>query len=451
MGKLIAVKDQVTDVVARDTADLGINTDAKAYSRLGWLIVLVGVGGAVLWATLAPLDKGVPVSGTVVLESNRKAVQHQAGGTVTEILVKEGDKVVAGQVLLRLNDIRPKAEAEISRTQYYSALATEARLAAERDGKSGITLPAQLEAARKDPRVAANIDMQNQLFSSRKNALQNELAAVSENIAGLKLQIKGIEESRDNKKLQKKIIQEQVDSMRDLVKDGYVARARLLDLERSMAQMNGAIAEDTGNIGRTKRQIAELELRRSQRQQEVQREVRTQLSDLKRESTSLEERLTSQDADRASTDVKAPVAGIVVGLTVFTNGGVVQPGAKMMEIVPGEDELVIEGQIPVNLIDKVKAGLAVELTFSAFNLNTTPNIPGIVVNVSPDRLTDERNGAPYYKMKAKVTPAGKKLLAHHQVQSGMPVDMFVKTGERTLANYLIKPLMDRVGSALREE
>jgi membrane fusion protein, protease secretion system len=165
----------------------------------------------------------------------------------------------------------------------------------------------------------------------------------------------------------------------------------------------------------------------------------------------LEERLASQDADRASTDVKAPVAGIVVGLMVFTNGGVVQPGAKMMEIVPGEDELVIEGQIPVNLIDKVKAGLAVELTFSAFNQNTTPHIPGIVVNVSPDRLTDERNGAPYYKMKAKVTPAGKKMLAKHQVQSGMPVDMFVKTGERTLANYLIKPLMDRVGSALREE
>lgn len=451
MGKLIAVKDQVTDVVARDTEDLGINTDAKAYSRLGWLIVLLGVGGGLLWAMFAPLDKGVPVSGTVVLESNRKAVQHQAGGTVTEILVKEGDKVQAGQVLLRLNDIRPKAEAEISRTQYFSALATEARLSAERDGKSNIAFPKQLEAERKDPRVAANIEMQAQLFNSRQSAMQSEMAAVNENISGLKLQVKGIEESRDNKKLQKKIIQEQLDGLRDLVKDGYVARTRLLDLERNLAQMNGAMAEDTGNIGRTKRQIAELELRRSQRQQEFQRDVRAQLAEVKKESSTLQERLTSQDADRASTDIKAPVAGTVVGLMVFTNGGVVQPGAKMMEIVPGEDALVIEGQVPVHLIDKVKAGLAVDLTFSAFNQNTTPHIPGLVENVSPDRVVDERTGAPYYKMKVIVTPEGKKLLAKNKVQSGMPVDMFVKTGERTLANYLIKPIVDRVGTALREE
>ena len=451
MGKLIALKDQVTDVVARDTEDLGINTDARAYSRLGWLIVLLGVGGGLLWALLAPLDKGVPVSGTVVLESNRKAVQHQTGGTVTEILVKEGDKVLAGQVLLRLNDIRPKAEAEISRAQYFSALASEARLSAERDGNASIAFPKQLEAERKDPRVAANIEMQAQLFHSRQSALQNEVAAVNENISGLKLQAKGLEESRENKKLQKKIIQEQLDGLRDLVKDGYVARSRLLDLERSLAQMNGALAEDTGNIGRTKRQIAELELRRSQRQQEFQRDVRTQLAEVKKESATLQERLTSQDADRASTDIKAPVAGTVVGLMVFTKGGVVQAGAKMMEIVPHEDALVIEGGVPVHLIDKVKAGLPVDLTFSAFNQNTTPHIPGIVQNVSPDRVLDERTGEPYYKMKVIVTPEGKKLLAKNEVQSGMPVDMFVKTGERTLANYLIKPLSDRIGTALREE
>jgi protease secretion system membrane fusion protein len=141
----------------------------------------------------------------------------------------------------------------------------------------------------------------------------------------------------------------------------------------------------------------------------------------------------------------------VVGLMVFTQGGVVQPGAKMMEIVPGNDELVIEGQIPVHLIDKVATGLKVDLTFTAFNQNTTPHIPGFVANVSPDRLLDERTGEPYYKMKVKVTPEGKKLLSHHKVQSGMPVDMFVKTGDRTFANYLLKPLMDRTRTALREE
>jgi membrane fusion protein, protease secretion system len=141
----------------------------------------------------------------------------------------------------------------------------------------------------------------------------------------------------------------------------------------------------------------------------------------------------------------------VVGMTVFTKGGVVGAGAVLMEIVPRADELVIEGQIPVHLIDKVHAGLAVDLTFPAFNLNVTPNIPGIVVNVSPDRFTDERNGAPFYKMKAKVTKEGVKLLAKNNVISGMPVDMFIKTGERTMMNYLLKPLLDRVHTSLTEE
>jgi protease secretion system membrane fusion protein len=159
----------------------------------------------------------------------------------------------------------------------------------------------------------------------------------------------------------------------------------------------------------------------------------------------------SQDFDRASQEVKAPASGTVVGLSIFTVGGVVAGGFKMMDIVPTDEELVIEGSIPVNLIDKIQSGLKVDLVFSAFNVNTTPHIPGIVTNVAPDRLTDERTGEPYYKMKAKVAPEGVKLLAKYKVLSGMPVDMFVRTGERTLMNYLLKPLIDRAGSAMSEE
>ena len=451
MGKLLKTQNAVTDVVVRDAASMGVNTDPASYSRLGWIIVLVGVVGSLVWAMWAPLDKGVPITGTVVVATNRKAVQHQSGGTVSEIMVKEGDHVKEGQVLLRLNDLRTKSEAEISRTQFYNARATQARLIAERDGKKAIEFPKELEDARSDPRVASNMSLQRQLFFSRQTALQNEMAAVDENVAGQKIQARGIEESRENKQLQKKITLEQVDSMRDLVREGYVARSRLLDLERTMAQLNGAIAEDTGNIGRIKRQISELELRRTQRQQEYQREVRTQLADVQKEADSLSERLTSQDFDQAGNDVKAPVTGTVVGLAVFTKGAVVSSGFKMMDIVPAGDELEVEGIIPVHLIDKIHAGLKVEFIFSAFNTNTTPHIPGIVTNVSPDRLLDERNGQPYYKMKAKVTPEGLKLLAKNKVISGMPVDMFVKTGERTMMNYLLKPVLDRARTALTEE
>ncbi len=451
MGELMKKQDAAVSTVVHDIKEMGVNTDAAGYSRIGWLIVWVGVIGSITWATLAPLDKGVPVSGTVVVSSNRKAVQHSTGGIVTDILVKEGEKVKQGQLLLRLNDIRNKAEAEISRTQYFSARANEARLVAERDGKDSVLFPKELEEEKKDPRVAGNMSLQIQLFHSRRSAMQSEMAAAEENIAGLKSQLRGVEESRENKKVQKKIVTEQVDSMRELAREGYVARSRLLDLERTMAQLNGAIAEDTGNIGRTKRQISEIELRIGQRRQEFQRDVRTQLNDVKKEADLLVERLVSQNFDQANLDVKAPVDGIVVGMTVFTKGGVVGSGAVLMEIVPGADELVIEGQIPVHLIDKVHAGLPVDLTFPAFNLNVTPNIPGVVVNVSPDRFTDERNGAPFYKMKAKVTKDGVKLLAENKVISGMPVDMFIKTGERTMMNYLLKPLLDRVGTSLTEE
>jgi protease secretion system membrane fusion protein len=451
MGKLLKSKNAVSEVVVRDAAELELNTDPGRYARMGWIIVLLGVVGFVVWAMMAPLDKGVPVSGTVVVATNRKAVQHQMGGTIAEILVKEGDLVKEGQVLLRLNDMRTRSDAGISRTQYFSALATEARLTAEREGRKTIVFPKSLDEAKTDPRVVADISLQNQLIFSRQLALQNEMAAIEENIAGQKVALRGVEESRENKKLQRRLTKEQVDSMRELAADGYVARNRLLDLERTQAQIDGAIAEDSGNIGRTKRQIAEMELRRSQRQQEYQREVRTQLSEVQKEVNALRERLASQDFDQAGNDVKSPATGTVVGMAVFTKGAVVAGGFKMMDIVPAGDELEVEGSIPVHLIDKIHNGLPVDFIFSAFNQNSTPHIPGIVINVSPDRLTDERSGQPYYKMKARVTPAGLKLLAHNKVISGMPVEMFVKTGERTMMNYLLKPIFDRAKTSMTEE
>jgi protease secretion system membrane fusion protein len=450
MRKLLDKSPKAMDVVVHDVIPSEVKTDPGVYSKLGWLIVVLGIGGGMLWAMTAPLDKGVPMSGTVTVSSNRKAVQHLTGGVVDEILVNEGDSVKAGQILVRMNDMQTRSQAEISRGQYFSARAAEARLVAERDGKKVVAFPPELESARKDPRVASNISLQNQLFSSRQLALQNEMGALEENISGLKFQERGLQESRDAKKEQKKILQEQLGGMRDLEKDGFVARSRLLDLERSYAQLNGSIAEDTGNIGHIQRQIAELHLRGAQRQQEVQRDVRTQLADVQKEADALNERLIGQDFERANSDVKSPVDGIVVGMNVFTRGGVVSAGFKMMDVVPSEDALIIEGQLPVNLVDKVHAGLKVDLIFSAFNQNETPHIPGIVTEVSADRLIDERTG-PYYKVKAKVAPEGVKLLAKLKVLPGMPVELFVKTGERTMMSYLLKPIFDRAKTSLTEE
>lgn len=450
---LLKDKAAATDVIAHDVTPLTVNVDERAYSKLGWLIVLLGVGGFLLWAFFAPLDKGVPVNGTVAKESNRKAIQYQPGGTVEDILVKDGDVVKAGQTLVRMNDVQPKAQYQMARTQYLTARATEARLLAERSGKSSITYPADMLAERTEPEVAAAMALQNQLIVSRQLAIRSELTSYDENVAGLKSQLSGLQESRDSKKEQLKILKEQLDNLRDLAKDGYVPRTRLLDAERTNAQLLGAVSEDTGNIGRIQRQISEIASRRTQREQEYQKDINSQLADVQRDREVGESRVAALKYDLGNVDVKSPTDGVVVGLNVFTKGGVVGSGFKMMDVVPADDALIVEAQLAVNLIDKVKVGLPVELIFSAFNVNKTPHIPGVVTQVSADRTVDERTGAPYYKIRARVTPAGVKLIAAHKldIQPGMPVEMFVKTGERSMMNYLLKPVFDRAKSSMTEE
>ena len=443
-------KEDITDVVPTESTDL-VQTDETIHTRIGWWIVLVGVCGFILWAFIAPLDKGVPLSGAVSVDSNRKAIQHQTGGIVDQILVKEGDTVEAGQVIVHLNDTQAKAQAEITRSQLMSAYAIRARLLAERDNSPEITYPPELLLAKNNFRITSNINTQNQLFFSRNLAIKHELSAINESIAGLKMQLNGLIASRNSRKQQLGFLTEQLNNLRELAADGYVPRNRVLDEERAFVQLTAEISADTGNIGRTQRQISELTQQRIQRQQEHQKDIRQQLSDIQREIESLKNKLLAEDFELNNVLVKAPVAGTIVGIEIFTNGGVVAPGFTMMDIVPSEDMLIVTGQVPVHLIDKVHVGLPVDLIFSAFNQNKTPNIPGIVTQVSADRLVEERTGEPFYNLKAKVTPEGMELLTEHQIRAGMPVEIFVKTGERSLMNYLFKPILDRLHAAMSDE
>lgn len=452
MKKLFGdIASVIDEAPPQEVEVLNINTDSKSHTRLGWWIVVAGVGGFLLWASLAPLDKGVPLTGTVTVATSKKAIQHLTGGTVDAILVQEGDVVKAGTVLVRMNSVQAKADAEVTRVQYFTARAAEARLLAERDGRKQMAFPLDLESAKNDPRVANNISGQKQLFYSRQAELHSELSAFQENISGLISQNQGLEESLVSKKMQLGFMREQLDGMRDLSSEGYVARNRLLDLEQAYVQLKASIAEDMGNIARGKRQIGELRFRQLQRQQEYQKEVRTQLSEVQKEAGALANRLTALDYDLSNVLVKAPVDGTVVGMNVFTRGGVIAPGFRMMDMVPSDDPLIVEGQLPVHLIDKVHPNLPVELRFTAFNQNTTPQVPGIVTQVSADRFVDEKSGQPYYKLYAKVAPEGMKMIANLQIRPGMPVDLFVKTGERTMMNYLLKPLMDHFKMSMSEE
>ncbi len=439
------------DPSATDIAASSIDTDLKKYTRLGWWIVIGGLGSFLLWASIAPLDKGVPLSGTVAVASNKKAIQHETGGTVEAILVKEGAVVKAGDVLVRMNNVQVGADAETARVQYIAARTMQARLEAERDGRHGVVLPKEFADAKSDPRVLESIALQEQISSSRQSAIRSELAAISENIVGLNSQLQGLEASLLSKREQQSLVIEQLSGMRDLAKEGYMATNRVLETEQNLAGISAGISADVGSIGRARSQISELKLQKLQRNQEYQKEVRTQLSEAQKQANALENQLKGLDRNVSNINIKAPVAGTVVGLSVFTKGAVVAPGFKLMDIVPKEDSLVVEGQLPVHLVDKVYPGLPVNMMFTAFNQNKTPHIPGEVVNVSADRFIDEHTGQSYYKVTSKVAPEGMKLIYNLKIRPGMPVEMFVKTGERTMMNYLLRPILDHLKLSMSEE
>lgn len=426
--------------------------DERRFTRLGWMLVLFGFVGFVLWAAFAPLDAGTPVPGTVVIGGNRQAVQHLTGGIIEEILVKDGSEVRQGDVLVRLNETTTHAQAAVLRSQLISSMAIQARLLAERDGLTAPQFPRELlDKEKTEPEVAAAISLQRQLFNSRRAALRSDLSVIEQAARGLEIQRATLVESNRSRRAQEASLKDQLADTKSLAGDGYVPRNRLLELDRQYAQITAALADDVGSAGRIESQITEQKLRLAQRRDEYQKEVRTQLTDIERDVQTTQARLTAAEFDLANALIRAPASGIVVGINVFTRGGVIPQGQKLMEIVPQDQPLEIEGQLPVHLVDKVHPGLPVDLNFPALNRVKTPHVPGELTVVSADRLVDEATHQPYYKIKAKVTPEGAKALHDQHLRVGMPVEMFVILGERSFLNYLFKPLTDRAAQALTEQ
>lgn len=430
-----------------------MNADESSFVRAGWIIVLAGVIGSLIWAAFAPLSKGVPMQGVVVVAGNRKQIQHPTGGIVQDILVQDGEHVQAGQVLVRMNDVKARAEAAAIRAQYLNELAVKARLVAEATHANNIAFPPELaaNATAHDPQVEDNIRLQKQLLISRRRALQATVDALRETVSGYGSQLAGARSTGLKKAAEQSTLTDQIASMRDLAAEGYVPRSKLLDLERENARLGAEISTQTGLTGQLASQIAEARLRIAQQHDEYMKEVGTQLTDVQRDTDALRSRLNESEFEVANSEVRSPVAGTVVGVNVFTPGGVVAAGARLMEVVPSGAPLEIEAELPVNLVDKAREGMPVEIMFTAFNQNTTPRITGSLVSVSADRLTNEHTGAPYYRVRAKVTPRGMKLLDHLAVKPGMPVEVFVDAGQRSMLSYLLKPIFDRAHLALTED
>ncbi|WP_105454931.1 HlyD family type I secretion periplasmic adaptor subunit [Escherichia coli] len=428
-----------------------LSLDERHYTRLGWLVLGVGGVGFLAWAAFAPLDKGVASSGSVTVSGNRKTVQAPTSGIIKNIMVKDGDNVKAGEVLVQLSQVQAQAQVDSLRDQYYTTLATEGRLLAERDGLGNVTFSSIFAKIKEQPRIAEIIALQTQLFISRRQGLQSEIDGYKQSMDGLRFQLKGLQDSHANKQIQLSSLRKQMNSMKQLATDGYLPRNRYLEIQRQFAEMNCSIDEIVGRIGQLQKQLQESQQRINQRLADYQREVRTQLAQTQMDANELRKKLQMADFDLSNTSITSPVDGTVVGLNIFTQGGVVGVGEHLMDVVPSQAALVVDSRLKVDLIDKVYNGLPVDLMFTAFNQNKTPKIPGTVTFISADRLVDQINGEPYYQMQITVSPEGMKMLRGEDIKPGMPVVVFVKTGSRSLLSYLFKPILDRAHTSLTEE
>jgi protease secretion system membrane fusion protein len=433
---------------ARDIAP-ALDADYGRVLRGGLLVLVLGLCGFFAWAALAPLDEGVPAAGSVLVSSHRKTVQPLQGGLVARILVREGDQVRTGQPLVELDATRARSDLQIAGGQLLVARASEARLLAEQRGDARLRLPPELLARSADARVAQVIELQQQLFRSRRANLKAELDAMQASRDGISAQIAALTESLSARERQKALLEQELVGQRELVSEGFFPRNRLSEQERLYAQLQGQMAEDRGAIARARKQVAELAMRIAQRQQEYQKDVETQLADVQREANALDDRIRALQFEVDNAVIRSPTDGTVVGLSVFTEGGVVQAGERLMDVVPSGEPLRVDAQIPPNLIDRVHVGLPVDLMFTSFNASTTPRVPGVVALVGADTQLDQ-DKRPFYRAQVEVTPEGMQMLGQNRILPGMQVMVFVRTGERTLLNYLFKPLRDRMRTALTE-
>jgi len=424
--------------------------DARYFVRLGWVLALVGAGSFFIWASLAPLDQGIPVQGTVVVSGKRKAVQSMSSGVISQILVREGQSVKQGQPLFRLDQTQVAADVQSLQAQYRMAWASLARWQSERDNLKQVNFPAGLSND-PDPRLALVLEGQRQLFSSRRDAFAREQSALRASIEGAAAQLAGMRRARTDLNAQADSLQQQLSNLTPLAENGYIPRNRLMEYQRQLSQVQQLLAENLGESGRVEQGIIESRLKLQQHIEEYQKEVRTQLADAQLKSVTLEEQLTSAGFDLQHSEIIATADGIAVNLGVHTVGAVVRQGDNLLEIVPQDTRLEVEGRLPVNLIDKVGAHLPVDILFTAFNQSRTPRVPGEVSLISADQMVDEKTGAPYYVLRSSVSDQAMEKLNGLVIKPGMPAEMFVRTGERSLLNYLFKPLLDRAGSALTEE
>jgi len=408
----------------------------------------LGLGG---WAAFAPLNSAAVAPAVVKVEGNRKSVQHLEGGIVKELRVSEGDKVATEQTLILLDDTQARAAVDVYSKQYDELTAQEARLIAERDGAAAVQFPQALIARRAEPDVAAIIAGQTNLFKSRRTTLTGTVDVLRKKISQTQEQIVGLEGQAAAYKRQLQSTHNENNGLRDLFKKGYVPRQRMLELERSEAALEGQIAEVSSNILRARQSIEEVNVQIVQAQSDRLAQVANDLRDVQVKLLEIGPKVSSAKETLRRTEIRSPYAGVVVGLTAFSVGGVISPGEKIMDVVPEKGGLIVEATVAPEDVKDLHVGMRAEVHLTAYKQRTVPIIHGKVLQVSAERLTDTKTGTGYYLAQVKVDEQELAELKDVRLAPGMPALVMIPTGERSALDYLLRPLTDSLNKSFREK
>lgn len=435
-----------------DVDDVAVKTDTKSVIRLGFWVLVVGFAFFVAWAAWAPLDEGIVAPSSVSIETRRKAIQHLQGGVIQQVLVKEGQEVKQGDVLVVLDDSASRAGYESIRQNYLGQRALESRLLTELTGAGVITFHADL-LRQNDTMAQQHMSVQQQVITARRAAQAAEMAAGEQAILGIEGQIVGMNQMLTSRRQQSDLQSRQLTNVQALADDGFAPRNQALQLEQAQAELRSSLADLEANIQRAKSGIAENRLRIAQRKQEYVREVSSQLADVRREVQANQERLSAITAELGRTQIKSPVDGQVVALALSNVGGVAAPSQRLMDIVPKGESLLLDAQVPPTVIDRIKTGDATEVRFSSFANAPSLVVHGKVVSLSRDAVTESLGGLPhsYYLARVEITPEGLKALGDRTMKPGMQAEVLIKTGERSLLTYLLHPFTKRIAAAMTEE
>jgi HlyD family secretion protein len=418
---------------------------------VGAVMTLFLVGGIGGWAAVASISGAVIASGSVIVESNTKRVQHKEGGIVGAIMVKEGAKVEAGDVLIRLDETVTRAKLTIVSKQLDELAARKARLVAERDQRPKIEFPTDLEARRHEPDVAAAIAGEQTLFTARRESLTSQKSQLSERVKQLNEEIRGLTAQRDAKSKEVSLIENELQTFTGLHEKGLAPITKVLALAREKARLEGERGQFIADIARAKGKITETEQQLNELLQTTLVDTVKELRDVEAKVSEMVEQKVASEDQLKRIEIRSPRAGSVHQLAVHTVGGVIGAGETIMLIVPHEDRLVIETRIQPTDIDQVRIGQPALVRLAAFNQRTTPELNGTVETISADLTQDQTKQFAYYTVRIRLSEEELGRLRGLALVPGMPVDAFIQTGQRTALSYLLKPLEDQILRVFRED